>query len=134
MVRLPPRSTPLYSSAASDVYKRQSKYRNNRVPVAQALVPAVSRLVSTLFKSVPMSGDAAGRSACATSGSMSIQLAVILVPVVFGLMGFALDLGRLYLVRGELHQAAAAAAIAAANQLIGTTTSLDHADAPLLFW
>ena len=35
---------------------------------------------------------------------MSIQLAVILVPVVFGLMGFALDLGRLYLVRGELHQ------------------------------
>ena len=42
--------------------------------VAQALVPAVSRLVSTLFvgvrrcrtKSVPMSGDAAGRSACAT--------------------------------------------------------------------
>ena len=60
---------------------------------------------------------------------MSLQLAVILVPVVFGLMGFALDLGRLYLVRGELHQAAAAAAIAAANQLIGTTTSLDHAGA-----
>jgi Flp pilus assembly protein TadG len=60
---------------------------------------------------------------------MSIQLAVILVPVVFGLMGFALDLGRLYLVRGELNQAADAAAIAAANQLIGTTTSLDHAGA-----
>ena len=37
---------------------------------------------------------------------MSLQLAVILVPVVFGLMGFALDLGRLYLVRGELNQAA----------------------------
>src|ERR1035438_7776969 len=44
-------------------------------PVAQALVPAVSRLVSTRFagvtrcrtKSVPMSGDAAGMSACATS-------------------------------------------------------------------
>src|ERR1017187_8798929 len=43
--------------------------------VAQALLPAVSRLVSTRFacvarcriKSVPMSGDAAGRSACATS-------------------------------------------------------------------
>ncbi len=60
---------------------------------------------------------------------MSLQLAVILVPVVFGLMGFALDLGRLYLVRGELNQAASAAAIAAANQLIGTTTSLDHAAA-----
>ena len=60
---------------------------------------------------------------------MSLQLAVILVPVVFGMMGFALDLGRLYLVRGELNQAAAAAAIAAAGQLIGTTTSLDRAGA-----
>lgn len=59
---------------------------------------------------------------------MSLQLAVILVPVVFGLMGFALDLGRLYLVRGELTQAADAAAIAAANQLMGTATSLDHAN------
>ena len=60
---------------------------------------------------------------------MSLQLAVILVPVVFGMMGFALDLGRLYLVRGELNQAADAAAIAAASQLIGTSTSLDHAGA-----
>jgi Flp pilus assembly protein TadG len=62
-------------------------------------------------------------------GAMSIQFAVILVPVVFGMMGFALDLGRLYLVRGELNQAAAAAAVAAANQLMGTSTSLDHASA-----
>jgi Flp pilus assembly protein TadG len=60
---------------------------------------------------------------------MSLQLAVILVPVVFGMMGFALDLGRLYLVRGELTQAADAAALAAAGQLIGTSTSLDHAGA-----
>src|ERR1035437_4687470 len=39
--------------------------------VAQALLPAVSRLVSTRCrpKSVPMSGDAAGRSACATRAS-----------------------------------------------------------------
>ena len=58
---------------------------------------------------------------------MSLQLAVILVPVVFGMMGFALDLGRLYLVRGELSQAAAAAAIAAATQLNGTAASLDRA-------
>src|ERR1035438_10008120 len=64
-----------------------------------------------------------------TRGAMTLQLAVILVPVLFGLMGFALDLGRLYLVRGEINQAAAAAAIAAAGQLIGTTASLDHADA-----
>ncbi len=57
---------------------------------------------------------------------MSLQMAVILVPVVFGMMGFALDLGRLYLVRGELAQAADAAAIAAAGQLIGTTTAPPH--------
>src|ERR1035441_10991304 len=40
-------------------------------PVAQALVPAVSRLVSTrvALASVPRSGDAAGMSACATVGS-----------------------------------------------------------------
>ena len=36
------------------------------VDVARALVPAVSRLVSTRLASVPMSGDAAGMSACAT--------------------------------------------------------------------
>ncbi|HEY2017610.1 MAG TPA: pilus assembly protein TadG-related protein [Bryobacteraceae bacterium] len=60
---------------------------------------------------------------------MSIQLLVILVPVLFGLMGFALDLGRLYLIRGELNQAASAMALAAANQLIGTASSLDNATA-----
>jgi len=58
---------------------------------------------------------------------MSIQLAVILVPVLFGLMGFALDLGRLYLIRGELNEAANAMALAAAAQLIGTASSLDNA-------
>ena len=46
---------------------------------------------------------------------------VILVPVLFGFMGFAVDLGRLYLVKGELNQAASAMAQAAASQLNGTT-------------
>jgi Flp pilus assembly protein TadG len=54
---------------------------------------------------------------------MSLQLLVILVPVIFGFMGFALDLGRLYLIRGELNQAANAIALAAAQQLIGATAS-----------
>ncbi len=63
----------------------------------------------------------------ATHGSVSIQLAVIMVPVLFGMMGFALDLGRLYLVRGELNHAAEAAAMAAASQLIGTSGALDAA-------
>jgi Putative Tad-like Flp pilus-assembly len=54
---------------------------------------------------------------------MSLQLAVILVPVVFGFLGFALDLGRLYLIRGELNQAANAMAVQAASQLLGTAAS-----------
>ncbi|HEY3839330.1 MAG TPA: hypothetical protein VGL72_22310 [Bryobacteraceae bacterium] len=52
---------------------------------------------------------------------------MILVPVVFGLMGFALDLGRLYLIRGELNQAANAMALAAAANLNGTVGSLENA-------
>jgi Flp pilus assembly protein TadG len=56
-----------------------------------------------------------------------VQLLVILVPVLFGLMGFALDLGQLYLVRGELQSAANAMALAAAQQLIGTEASTDAA-------
>jgi len=58
---------------------------------------------------------------------MSIPLLVLMVPVFFGLMGFALDLGRLYLIKGELNQAANAMALAAASQLIGTDASLDNA-------
>lgn len=45
---------------------------------------------------------------------------VILIPVLFGLMGFAVDLGRLYMVRAELKTGADAMALAAAQQLIGT--------------
>ena len=60
---------------------------------------------------------------------MTLQLAVVLVPVLFGMMGFAIDLGRLYLIRGELHQAATAMALAAAAQLVGTSASLDNATA-----
>ena len=52
---------------------------------------------------------------------------VILVPVVFGLMGFAVDLGRLYSARGELKTAANAIALAAAQRLIGTETALQNA-------
>jgi Flp pilus assembly protein TadG len=54
---------------------------------------------------------------------MSVQLLVILVPVIFGLMGFALDLGRLWMIRGELHQAASAMALAAASHM-GPTMAL----------
>ncbi len=60
-------------------------------------------------------------------GTFSLQLLVVLVPVFFGLMGFAVDLGRLYLIRGELNQAAQAMAMASANQLIGTVAATDNA-------
>jgi Flp pilus assembly protein TadG len=49
-----------------------------------------------------------------------------MVPVFFGMMGFAFDLGRLYLIRGELSQAANSMALAAASQLMGTTASADN--------
>jgi Flp pilus assembly protein TadG len=60
-------------------------------------------------------------------GTFSLQLLVLLVPVFFGLMGFALDLGRLYLIKGELNQAAAGMAMASATQLLGTAGSTDNA-------
>lgn len=66
------------------------------------------------------------------TGAISLQLLVIMVPVIFGFMGFAIDLGRLYLVRAELHQAANAAALAAAKQLIGTSGATTNADAAAL--
>jgi len=56
-------------------------------------------------------------------GTVSLQLLVILVPVLLGFMGFAIDLGRLYLIRGELNEAANAMALAAAAQLNGSTAA-----------
>jgi Flp pilus assembly protein TadG len=49
-----------------------------------------------------------------------------MVPVFFGMMGFAFDLGRLYLIRGELSQAANSMALSAASQLMGTTASANN--------
>ncbi len=57
-------------------------------------------------------------------GATSIQILVILVPVLFGLIGFAVDLGRLYMIRGELKTAASGMALAAAQRLIGTDQGL----------
>lgn len=60
---------------------------------------------------------------------MSVQFLVIMVPVLLGMMGFAVDLGRLYLIRGELNQAASAMAMAAAAHLNGTIAATDTATA-----
>ena len=62
-------------------------------------------------------------------GTVSLELLVIVVPVMFGLMGFAIDLGRLYLIRGELQTAANAMALGAAKELIGTDLAAEYATA-----
>src|SRR5262245_37814917 len=61
-------------------------------------------------------------------GGVSVQMLVLMVPVFFGLMGFAVDLGRLYLSKHELQTAAEAMAVAAAGKLIGTDASTTDAN------
>ena len=55
-------------------------------------------------------------------GAIAVQFLVLLVPVLFAMIGFALDLGILYSTKGELKTAADAMALAAANRLNGTTS------------
>jgi Flp pilus assembly protein TadG len=62
-----------------------------------------------------------------TRGAITIQMLVILVPVLLVMMGFAIDLGQLYLVRAELKQAANAMALAAAARLNGTDLAIENA-------
>ena len=69
-----------------------------------------------------------GRRARREGGSASFQMVVLLVPVVFGLMGFAVDLGRLYSARTDLKNAANAIAQAAAAELSGTAVALENAN------
>jgi hypothetical protein len=60
---------------------------------------------------------------------VAVWLAVILVPVILGLLGFALDLGMLYSAKGELKTAASAMALANAQNLIGTDAATAAAQA-----
>jgi len=61
-----------------------------------------------------------------------LQILVILVPVLFGLIGFAIDLGIIYVAKGELKTAANSMALAAAQQLIGTDVATNAAAASAL--
>ncbi len=67
------------------------------------------------------------RSSRNERGATGIQVLVILVPVLFGMIGFAVDLGQLYLIRGELKVAANAMALSAAQQLVGTDQGMVNA-------
>jgi Flp pilus assembly protein TadG len=61
-------------------------------------------------------------------GSVSFQLVVLMVPVFLGLIGFAVDLARLYSARADLQRAASAMALAAAGELGGTDVSTEYAN------
>jgi len=65
------------------------------------------------------------------SGGVSVQMLVLLVPTMLLFMGFAIDLGRMYLIRAELKQATNAMALAAAGKLTGNDAALDEASAAL---
>ncbi len=71
------------------------------------------------------------RSRRREAGQALVFVAIILAFVLFGFLGFAVDLGRLYLVRGELNAAAESMALAAARELIGTNGALDRAQAAI---
>ncbi len=60
-------------------------------------------------------------------GATTFQLVVILVPVLLAFMGFAVDYGRLYMIRNEMQAAANASALAAAARLGGFDAALDAA-------
>lgn len=62
-------------------------------------------------------------------GGAAITVVVLLVPVLFAFIGFAVDLGLLYSVRTDLKTAANAMALSAAQKLIGTDASADAAAA-----
>src|ERR1019366_2724336 len=106
MIRRPPRSTlfpytTLFRSQPNHVARRRANFC---FIVAQALVPAVSRLVSTRVagvgrrrnRSVPMSGAAAGMSASATSYHP--------YPSFFFLLRLDLGAGDYVFVRGPVAQ------------------------------
>jgi Flp pilus assembly protein TadG len=52
---------------------------------------------------------------------------LVLIGVLFGFMSLAIDLGRIYVIQGELQTAADAGALAAAMRLNGTANSATHA-------
>jgi Flp pilus assembly protein TadG len=105
----------------SEVKRQKSKVKND-VPAAGAALEGGTSFWIFDFCLLTFDLPLRGRR-----GTFSLQLLVVLVPVFFGLMGFAVDLGRLYLIRGELNQAAAAMALASANQLVGTVAATDNA-------
>ncbi len=109
-----------------------------RLPSGAGL-PACAASVTKPPRQSPIAREADSRFAAraqarkptppSTRGAASIWIVVILVPVLLGLAGFALDLGMLYSAKGELKTAASAMALASAQNLIGTDTATGNAQA-----
>ncbi len=71
------------------------------------------------------------RSRPRENGQSLVLVAVLLSFVLLGFLGFAVDLGRLYLIRGELQTAAEQMAVVAAQELVGTNASAGNAQAAI---
>ena len=61
-------------------------------------------------------------------GGVSVYLALLLTFILFSLLVMAIDVGRLYMVQGELQTAVDAAALAAATRLTGGSCATLYAD------
>ena len=59
----------------------------------------------------------------------TLLLVVVSLPAMFGMLGLASDLGRLYIVKNELQAFVDSAALAASYELDGTTQGLNNAGA-----
>src|SRR5262249_32294614 len=72
-------------------------------------------------------GEGRIQQQCSQRGAATVYF-VLFTIVILGFVALATDVGRMYLIQGELQNAADAAALAAALQLNGTTNALTHAD------
>ena len=63
----------------------------------------------------------------ASAKGATLIYVLVLIAVLFGFMSLAIDLGRVYVIQGELQTAADAGALAAAMRLNGTANAATHA-------
>ena len=69
-----------------------------------------------------------GKHTSNQSGAVAIIIAIA-IPILIGIAGLALDLGKLFITKTELQNAADACALSAANELTGVTNQFELAEA-----
>ncbi|MES2500740.1 MAG: pilus assembly protein TadG-related protein [Pseudomonadota bacterium] len=75
----------------------------------------------------PLSLNKGQLSTRSNRGSIIIFV-VLMMPILLGIMGIAIDMGRLFVVKSELQNAADACALAAAYELDGTASQFTRAE------